>query len=320
MINWGIIGLGTIANTFASDLKLVSNANLYAVASRDIEKAIKFRDTHEASICYSSYNKLANDPNVDIIYISTPHTLHFENAKMCLERGIAVLCEKPMGISASQTKELCEIAKANDTLLMEAMWTAFLPNFQRLQEIVNQKKLGSVKNVEIDFCFTAPNDSNHRLINKSLGGGTLLDIGIYNIYTCLELFGIPNKYDAFADIGATGIDMSCNLVFQYNNFEAKLKSSFTEDTPTEIHIEFENGTITLGPNFFAPSDLKIRTSTGEEIINKHPEGTGYQLEAIHFQDLFQNNQTESPVHTHQKSIRLATYLDIMLDKIGVSYE
>jgi len=320
MSNWGIIGLGTIANTFASDLKLVPKANLYAVASRDIEKAIAFRDTHNASICYSSYNKLANDPDVDIIYISTPHIFHYENAKMCLERGKAVLCEKPMSMSASQTKELFAIAKANNTLLMEAMWTAFLPNFQRLQEIINQKTIGTVKSAKIDFCFNAPKDPNHRLINKSLGGGTMLDIGIYNVFTSLELLGPPTTFEAIAEIGTTGVDLSCEITFYYKNLKATLLSSFKEDTSTEISIEFENGTTVLGPQYFSPSNLKITTPPNIQTIDKHSEGTGYQLEAIHFQNLYKNHQTESPILTPQKSIRLATYLDAILVKIDVSYE
>lgn len=320
MTNWGIIGLGTIAHTFATDLKLVSNANLYGVASRDLEKAIVFRDTHDSDICYSDYKKLANDPNVDIVYIATPHVFHFENAKMCLERGKAVLCEKPMGMNASEVKQLTKIAKENNALLMEAMWTAFLPNFQYLQKMITENTLGAVTKLETDFCFVAPKDPKHRLINKSLGGGALLDIGIYTVFTCLELLGIPKNFSATAEIGPTGVDLNCEVTFNYPKKIAYLKSSFKEKTPTEIHIQFEKGTAILGPNFFTPSDLKIITPSKTETIHKYQNGRGYQLEALHFQNLFETHALESPIMTHAKSIRLATYLDEILEKIGVSYK
>jgi len=320
MINWGIIGLGTIANTFASDLKFVDDANLKAVASRDLKKAKKFKDKHQVQIAYGNYVDLAKDLSVDIVYIATPHVFHFENAKLCLEHGKAVLCEKPMGMNADETAELCAIAKKNNTLLMEGLWTVFLPNFQRLQEIVRSKKLGKIKTIHADFCFKAPDDPKHRLINKSLGGGSILDIGIYTVFIALEFLGIPQKVEALADINTSGIDLSCDTTFIYNNAVAKLKSSLKEDTPIEVNIEFEKGHTVLGPNFFSPSDLRVKTVSDEKIYYKHSIGSGYQIEALHFQDLFKQKQLESPIWPHEKSIQLASYLDVILKKIGVSYE
>lgn len=321
MVHWGIIGLGSIANTFASALKLVNNANLKAVASRNIDTAIAFSKNHDADISYGNYEKLANDSDVEIIYIATPHVYHYEHSKMCLERGKAVLCEKPMGMNAQQVKALCAIAKANDTLLMEGMWTAFLPNFNKLETIVKNKVYGNVKKIQADFCFVAPiTNPNHRLINKSLGGGTLLDIGIYNIFACLRLLGLPETINTVAEIGTTGVDMHCTLKFIYKDNEAVLTSSFKKQSSNALHIEFENGTATLGPNYFSPAPLSISTNSGEMLqYEKHHKGSGYEFEARHFQDLFVNQKNESNIMSHKNSIELSTYLDLALKKAKIEY-
>lgn len=321
MIHWGIIGLGTIANTFATALKLVEEANLRAVASRDIETAIAFRNKHQADISYNNYTKLANDPDVQIVYIATPHVFHYKHAKMCLERGKAVLCEKPMGMNAQQVSSLCAIAKENNTLLMEGMWTAFLPNFKRLEHIVTSKKYGNITQLHADFCFKAPTHPKHRLMNKSLGGGTILDIGIYPIFACLRLLGKPDEISVTADVNDSGIDLSCEMIFHYKKSKASLLSSFKENTNTTLKIHFDEAEVILGPNFFSPAPLYIKTSLGETLaFEKHNEGTGYELEASHFQELFINKQTESNIMSHNDSIELASYLDKVLKKAGVAYE
>lgn len=319
-INWGIIGLGSIANTFANDLKRVNHANLLAVASRSLSKAIAFKEKHKANLAYGTYKELVLNSAIDIVYIATPHVFHYENAKICLQHGKAVLCEKPLGMHPKEVKELYAIAKKNNTLLMEGMWTTFLPNFQKLKKIVTNNQLGKVTNAHIDFCFSAPNNPNHRLINKSLGGGTVLDIGIYTIFSCLELFGVPKNINAKADIGPTGVDLACCIDFEYETFTAHLTTSFKKDSPTNISIEFEEGVVVLGPNFYAPSNLEITQNGKKTVFNKYPLGEGYQLEATHFQEVYKNKQLESPVWSSQKSIQLAAYLAAVLNKINVSYE
>jgi len=321
MTHWGIIGLGNIAHSFATALKLVANANLRAVASRDIETAIAFRNKHDADISYGNYKKLANDPDIEIVYIATPHAFHYENAKMCLERGKAVLCEKPMGMNAQQVTSLCAIAKENNTLLMEAMWTAFLPNFKRIEHLVATKKYGKLKKLSADFCFVASIDPQNRLMNKSLGGGTILDIGIYPIFACLRLLGRPNSISVNADIGPTGVDLACEMVFHYNDTEVLLESSFKKSSNSELNIVFEHAQAHLGPKFFLPSPLKLTTTTGDTLnFKKHDTGSGYELEAQHFQDLYINQQLESNIMSHNDSIELATYLDEVIAKAGIVYK
>ncbi|WP_010179385.1 Gfo/Idh/MocA family protein [Aquimarina agarilytica] len=318
---WGIIGLGNIANTFASDLAFVPNAILHAVASRDLNKAEAFKTTYAANKAYSSYETLAKDPDIDIIYIATPHVFHFENAKLCITYGKAVLCEKPMGMNANQVTELCDLAKKNKVFLMEAMWTAFLPNFNRLMELVDSEKLGKVISFKADFGFKADFIPTSRLFDKNLGGGSILDIGIYPIFACLSLLKKPTSITTNAIIGQTGVDESCIINFNYpKSLKAELKSTLLENTPTEIYIQFEQGVAILGPNFYGPSDLKVIESDGNEIIYpKNTQGSGYQFEATHVQELFHNKNIESSVMSHAKSIELATYLDIVLQEIGVIY-
>ncbi len=320
-IRWGIIGLGNIANTFANDLQFVPNALLQGVASRNLEKAEAFKSKNGAIQAFDSYEALANNPDIDIVYIATPHVFHFENAKLCIENAKAVLCEKPMGMNAKQVIELCDLATKNKVLLMEAMWTTFLPNFNKLKNLVFTKKLGEVTSFKADFGFKADFKPTSRLFNKSLGGGSILDIGIYPIFACLSLLGKPISINTNAVIGKTGVDESCKLDFNYPNMlKAQLKSTLLENRTTEIQILFENGSAVLGPNFYGPSDLKIIDNDGNEIIYpKNTQGSGYQFEAIHIQELFIQNNLESPIMSHSKSIELATYLDKVLHEIGINY-
>ncbi|WP_040472545.1 Gfo/Idh/MocA family protein [Aquimarina agarivorans] len=321
-IHWGILGLGNIANTFASDLQFVTNAKLLAVASRNHEKAAAFKEKYGAQKAYNNYQALAEDPEIDIIYVATPHVFHFENAKLCLENGKAVLCEKPMTMSVAQVKTLCQIAIDNNCLLMEAMWTTFLPNFTRLKELVVSESLGKITQLKADFGFKSDFDPMSRLFDKKLGGGSIFDIGIYPIYACLTLLGKPDSISTNAVIGTTGVDESCTMKFTYHNsVEAHLFSSLRENTPTSVEIQFENGSAILGPQFYGPTELKIVDKNGNETTYpKYEQGNGYQFEAMHMQSLINEKKLESPVMTHAKSIELAEHIEAVIKKIGTDYK
>ncbi|MBD0831685.1 Gfo/Idh/MocA family protein [Aestuariibaculum sediminum] len=319
-IRWGIIGLGNIANKFATDLATISNAELYAVASRNQEKANTFAKKHNAKQAYANYEALANDSNIDAVYIATPHTFHKENTILCLQKGIAVLCEKPFAMNSNEVEEMIATAKANKTLLMEALWTYFLPHYQYVLNLLQQKTYGDIKTLHADFGFLRPFDTNSRLFNKSLGGGSLLDIGIYPIFASLSTLGIPDIKEAKATFFENGADASCDMVFSYpKNVKAYLKSSLLEDLPTQAIFKCEKATIKINTQFHAPSTVSIITNESEEIIDFNYNTIGYNFETIHFNNLLLEGKTESDIMTFEFSKNLISTLDEVSHLIGLNY-
>lgn len=205
-IRWGIMGLGNIAHKFAQDLIKIEHSQLYAVASRTKEKAAEFASKYGVSQIYGSYEELVNDANIDAIYIATPHTLHKENTLLCLEKGIAVLCEKPFAMNASEVDMMISKAKEKKVLLMEALWTSFLPHYQYGLKELKNKTYGNLLKMEASFGFFREFDNDSRLFKKSLGGGSLLDIGIYPIFAAFSAVGKPESIEATATFFENGAD------------------------------------------------------------------------------------------------------------------
>ena len=320
-INWGIIGLGNIANKFATDLLTVEGAKLYAVASRDQEKAEVFASKHNALKAYSSYEALAKDPNIDAIYIATPHAFHKENTLLCLDNGIAVLCEKPFAMDSNEVNEMITKAKEKNVLLMEALWTYFLPHYQYVLKVIDDKLYGNVLKLEADFGFTRAFDNSSRLFNKSLGGGSLLDIGIYPVFAALSTLGMPKKIEANATYFKNDADSSCKMNFEYeNNREAVLKSTLLEKTPTEAIFYCEKGVIKINSQFHTPSTITLIPNEGnEETIDFNYKTIGYNYEVIHFNELLRQGKTESNIMSFEFSRHLILTLDKIREIIGLQY-
>lgn len=317
---WGIIGLGKIAGKFASDLKMAPGAELYAVASRDIEKARTFSAEHGAKKSYGSYEELARDEEVDVIYVATPHVFHHKHTLLCLENKKAVLCEKPLAINSLQVAEMIRAAKENKVFLMEAMWTNFLPHFQYVLDLVKTKKFGDVKSLEADFGFAAPYLPEKRLYNKVLGGGSLLDIGIYPLFAALSLMGVPETIQAKAKMSDTGVDESCDINLTYmNGAVACLSSAINKKTPTIATINFEKAIITLQNRFHEPTSILINSEGKQEEIKFDVTSIGYNYEAMHVQQMLTEGLTESTIMTFEKSRELMTLLDTVREKIGLVY-
>lgn len=321
-VKWGIIGLGKIAHKMAGDLKLSSDAVLHGVASRDEKKAREFGDKHNTSKCYGSYEELANDPEVDVIYIATPHVFHFENAILCLKNGKHVLCEKPMGMNAKQVNALIAEAQARNLFLMEGIWTRFIPATEKLIELLNKKIIGDILFVRADFGFTSPFNPEGRLYNKQLGGGALLDIGIYPIYFSLLTLGMPSRIQATARMAQTGVDSYCAMLFEYeNNARAMLDCTIEADTPTEAYIYGSNGHIKIHNRFHHPEKLSVfRNKELMEEIEMKYVGFGYLHEIEEVNRSVRNKSTESPKISHQMSLDLASVMDRVRSEIGLVYE
>jgi predicted dehydrogenase len=319
-IRWGIIGLGRIANSFATDLSTIEDAELYAVASRNQEKADEFAKKHGATKAYDSYETLANDPNIDAVYIATPHALHKENALMCLENGIAVLGEKPFAMNAKEVDQMIAKAKEKNVLLMEALWTYFLPHYQYVLKEIKNKVYGNIQKIEADFGFQRPYNTDARLFNKSMGGGSLLDIGIYPIFATLSTLGLPNSIDASATFFENGIDSACNMTFNYgNNVKAYLKSSLLEVLPTQAIFYCEKGTIKIDTQFHAPTTVSILNEEKEKVVDFNYNTIGYNYETIHFNKLLREGKTESDIMPFEFSQKLIKTLDDVRSIINLHY-
>lgn len=320
--NWAILGCGKIAAKFASDLKLLPNANLYAAASRDKQNADTFATEWGFEKAYGSYEEMVTDPAVDVVYIATPHSHHHRHTLLCLNHKKAVLCEKAFAINKNEVEEMVACAKQNNTFLMEAFWTNFQPSFQKALEIVNSGELGELKMVRSDFTFNAPFDKDKRLYNVKLGGGSLLDIGIYPVFAALSALGKPAKIKSFANFSETGAEETINIIFDYGKGKmASLTSSIATFSPIQTEYICENGYLILTPRWFTPTDIQVWKNGQEEqfIKSEHKQGSGYQYEAAHVMECLDNGVIESPQMTWQKSLDLMETLDRIRVDAGIFY-
>lgn len=320
-IHWGIIGAGKIARKFAQDLSKIPGAKLYAIASRTLEKAKSFGVEFNADVAYGNYEQLALDPKVDAVYIATPHSFHKEHTMLFLNQSIPVLCEKPFAMNLEEVEEMIQLSKERNTLLMEAMWTIFLPHFRYTLDLIKQKHFGEVLKLEADFGFKPKYDETSRLFDKSIGGGSLLDIGIYPIFAALSSLGNPDKIKANAEFFPTGVDSECNITFQYKNAVATLKSTLNEETKTEAVFHCENGVIKINSRFHEPSSVTLIDSKGNETLKTFDYKTiGYSYEIEHFNQLIREGRTESNIMTFKKSRELISTLDMVREHIGLAYK
>ena len=320
-INWGIIGLGNIAATFASDLQLSSHSNLMAVASRDAENAKIFAQKFNADKFYSSYQELANDPQIEVVYIATPHVFHHQYTMMCLQANKHVLCEKAFGMNEAEVREMTEEAQKRKLFLMEAFWTRFIPGIEKVLALIAQNKIGRVRQIRADFGFVGNTDPEKRIFNKKLGGGSLLDVGIYPVFLSLLLLGIPEKISAVAELTYSGVDSFLAAIFDYQNGEkAVLESSIEVQTSTEAYIFGEDGYIKMHRRFHHCEKISIHLQNGKvETLEVKYKGKGYLHEIIEVEKCLRTGKIESAKMPHSMSLNLIQTLDRIRHKIGLEY-
>ncbi|WP_179334605.1 Gfo/Idh/MocA family protein [Winogradskyella costae] len=319
-INWGIIGAGKIASKFATDLSTVPNTTLYAIASRNLEKSKLFGQKYTSTTAYGSYDELVLDPNIDAIYIATPHSFHKAHTILCLNHNKAVLCEKPFAMNLEEVEEMIQLSKEKNTLLMEALWTIFLPHYQYTLDLLKNKHFGNIIKLEADFGFYPKYDETSRVFDKSVGGGSLLDIGIYPVFAALSILGKPNTIEAKAQFFDSGADSECDITFLYDETKAYLKSTLLEKTNTEALIHCENGTIKINGRFHEPSSVALIDNEGRSILKEFNTKTiGYSHEISHFNQLIRDGKTESDIMTFEKSKLLISTLDKIRTLIGLEY-
>jgi predicted dehydrogenase len=323
-IRWGILGCGRIARKFAADLRHVGDAKLIAVGSRDRTLAEEFGDEFHVNHRHDSYEGLVSNPEVDVIYIATPHGFHYEHTLLCLGHQKAVLCEKAFAINSTQAKEMITVARRENLFLMEALWTKFLPHFNKVTEMTREGSIGRIRSMLLNFGFLPAPPVPKRLFDPALGGGTMLDIGIYNVFMVLSILGRPDSIEASMTAASTGVDEQCAVLFKYaDGALAQLFSSFTSDLATEADINGEKGRIRLTNRFYEPSTsiefYPGRVDSKQLIPFEKEPGFGYQYEARHVGDCLRLGLTESPVMSHADSLLLMETLDRVRNAAGIHY-
>ena len=320
-INWGIIGCGNIANSFAGDLSIIKDARLLGVASKSIERAESLGSKFNVERRYSNYEELTADPDIDVIYVATRHNDHVSATKLCLENDKPVLVEKPFCVNASETEQLIALAAKRKIFLMEAMWTRFLPVIKQVKERINNGDIGNINMLFADFGFKAPYDPESRIYNPDLAGGALLDIGIYPISFASLIFGQqPDEIISQALMGQTGIDEQSSYLFRYSNEAlAVLASTIKGYSPQSAHIVGDKGT------YFIPRFLKGREATLlsdgkiEEKIEPDFSGTGYNYQAQEVMDCLKQGKTESEIIRLDETLEIMQTLDRIRDQIDLKY-
>lgn len=323
-IHWGILGCGKIARKFAADLKVVADAELVAVGARELSAARAFAKDFPARNVHGSYEALVNDSDIDVIYVATPHGLHYEHVMLCLSHKKAVLCEKAFALNYRQAKAMIDFAVAQKTFLMEAFWTRFLPHYTRMKELVAQGKIGTIKYIHAEFGFKPTPPFPPRLYDLALGGGALLDIGVYPVFLALDLLGKPDRIEATMTPASTGVDEQCAIQFYYKNgCLAQLYCSFASNLATGADIAGDQGRIRFTHRFHGPTTrLEYYpgiVDTRESIDFEKAQGNGYEYEARHVNECLKNDLTESPVLSHGLTLLLMQTLDEIRTKAGIKY-
>jgi predicted dehydrogenase len=317
--NWAILGCGSIAKKFAIELKELPNANLYAAASRSVENAENFASEFGFVKAYGSYKEMVQDPQVNIVYVATPHNFHKEHTILCLNHKKAVLCEKAFAINTKEVEQMIASSKENNTFLMEAFWVIFRPKFKKVQELIATENLGKLKFVKSDFMFNGEYNPKNRLYNIDLGGGSLLDIGIYSIFTALMFLGSPDEIKTIPHFSPTRSEESISMLFGYKNgATAVLTSSFDSEYKNESELCFERGIIKYERFSKNPIQL-IKDGRTTEIYFKNGTHLGYKFEAMHVMECLDKGLKESPVLPFSTSLELMKLLDLVRKDAGIVF-
>lgn len=315
---WGILGPGKIAEKFCEAMKVTEHSEVYAVASRDKEKAKVFGEKYGAARQYGNYKAMMKDSEVDVIYIATPHSFHYGQAMQCLENNKPVLCEKPMCINYKESSKLVETAIKKNLFLMEGMWTFCMPFMQKIKQVIDEDKIGKVKCVSAQFGFLSELDPQNRLWNKKLGGGSLLDVGVYNIFLATILLGEPELKKCVARISDTGIDEYVNLVMNYSEgATAQLLSSIVFNTNTDAHIFGEKGRIIIKDPWSKATDLNIIIDgeMGEKFSEPH-DCNGFEYQIREVTECLEKGKIESESVPHKLTLSVSKLMDEILLMAG----
>ncbi len=321
-IRWGILGTGSIAHSFAKGLAVLPDAQLQAVGSRAQETAHAFGAEFSVPNCHPSYDALVADSEVDVIYVATPHTSHCENTIRCLEARKHVLCEKPFALNAGQVQQMIATASKQGLFLMEAMWTRFVPAIVKTREWLDSGAIGSPRALFCDMGFRTQFDPTSRLYDLKLGGGALLDLGVYLVSLVSMVLGAhPVEATALAQLGKTGVDEDCAVMLKYESGAlATAHCTIGARTPAEALVMGEAGSIRVHAPFYAATAATLLHSNGEEEEIRIPlTGNGYNYQAAAVMDCLRAGEQQSPVMPLDESLAIMQLLDRLRTQIGLVY-
>ncbi len=310
-INWGIIATGHIASRFARECSLLKNTKLLAVGSRKMSRARAFALKYNIPKYYGSYQLLVDNSDIDAVYIATPHSLHRANTILALKAGKSVLCEKPFAINAKEALDMIKLARKKNLFLMEAMWARFNPALVKLREILAKRLIGDVLHLRADFGFFAKHKTNHRLFNPNLGGGALLDVGVYPISLSSMVLGNPINIKCTAVFGKTGIDKQNSIILEYpENKIAQLSSAIQIDTDREAYIAGTKGSIKLDASWHRSLKVTVMVRKKNSIIYNFDEKcNGLHNETLHMMNCIRFGKKESNIMSLDESLSIMKTMD-----------
>lgn len=320
-LRWGILGAGSIAKRFSEGANFLPDHKVIAVGSREQSKADAFADSFDIPHRHASYEALVADPDVDVIYVATPHPFHREHSLLALNAGKAVLCEKPATINAAELQEIVDTARAKNVFFMEGHWSRFFPLMGRVRELVAGGAIGEARLVECDFGFRSGVNPEGRLFNPKLGGGALLDVGCYTVSFASMVLGAPDRVQGVGTLGETGIDEQAAMVLGYpSGALALLSTAVRTNTPHTAIINGSDGRITIHAPWWTAKRVTVqRPGKDDEEIDMPFESTGFNYQAAHVADCLRAGKTESDIMPLDESLSIMRTLDTVRAQIGLRY-
>lgn len=318
---WGVLGTGGIAAAFVKDLLHAQGHEVVAVGSRTLAKAQEFAKNIPTATAYGSYKDLVNDPNVDAIYVATPHPSHEENTLLALTAGKPVLCEKPFAISAKQAQSMMNCAKENNVALLEAMWTRYLPHIAVVREILASGVLGKIETVEADHGQRLADQNIARIVDPQLAGGALLDLGIYPVSFAHLVLGAPSAITARAVMTDRGVDAQTSAIFEYDSgAQAIINTTMNALTPCRAVVSGLLGRLEIDSTFYIPTAMRVILFDGT--VTEYPNnyvGHGLREQAIEMARVVGSGALESPLMPWNETLSVMQTLDQIRDQIGLVY-
>lgn len=318
---WGIAGTGRIAEKFVEGLRQVPDAQVSAVCSRSDEKSRSFATQRGIPTSHGSYEALASDPDIDIVYVATPNSRHRDDSELFLRAGKHVLCEKPFALNEVEARSTVATARAQGRFVMEAIWSRFLPVYVALGEVLASEPIGKITRVEADFGFTAPTNPDHRVNDRALGGGALLDLGIYCLHLARFVLGGHDSVTATGELNDQGVDVDATYSLSYRSgATATLRSTIRHNTPCAAKISGENGTIEIDRFMHHPPGFSVNVNGHAPVYHRHDEtGQGLRHQVFEVHRCISQGFIESPRLPHAETLAFATTMDEIRRLLGVRY-
>ena len=320
-VRWGILGTGTIADAFVKDLKLTGH-RVAAVGSRSAETAKRFASAFDIPGAHGSYEDLVADKAVDIVYIATPVTRHHDDAALALRAGKHVLVEKPFTVNAGEAQSLVDLAADRGLLVLEAMWTRWLPHIIAVRRIITDGAIGEVRAVIADHTQSLPQDPTFRLNVLELGGGALLDLGVYPIALASEVLGTPTAIEATATFSPTGVDAETGIILRYpGDRTAVIYTALNALGPNRAVIIGSHGRIEIDSVWYTPTTFRQYNSNGEVVsaFDAEVPGRGMQFQADEAERLIAAGKIGSDILPLTESVSIMATLDAVREKIGLRF-